>query len=111
MWFGQVKIESSELKWQYMRASGAGGQGVNTADSAVSKLFYEDDIRLQHLTLPNRYQNDQRFVLPISLLGLPSKVKNKEVRCVCMSGHSRNLDIYAGDESIQGVLLTVPLKK
>ena len=31
-----------------MRASGAGGQGVNTADSAVSKLFYEDDIGFQH---------------------------------------------------------------
>ena len=54
LWFDQVKIESSELKWQFMRASGAGGQGVNTADSAVSKLFYEDDIGLQHLTLPNR---------------------------------------------------------
>ena len=47
MWFGQVKIESSELKWQYMRASGAGGQGVNTADSAVSQLVYEDDIGSQ----------------------------------------------------------------
>ena len=31
----QVKLDSSDLKWQYMRASGAGGQGVNTADSAV----------------------------------------------------------------------------
>ena len=50
LWFDQVKIESSELKWQYMRASGAGGQGVNTADSAVSQLFYEDDIGSQHLT-------------------------------------------------------------
>ena len=48
LWFGQVKIESSELKWQYMRASGAGGQGVNTADSAVSQLFNEDDIGSQH---------------------------------------------------------------
>ena len=43
-----MKIESSELKWQYMRASGAGGQGVNTADSAVSQLFNEDDIGSQH---------------------------------------------------------------
>ena len=48
LWFDQVKIESSELKWQYMRASGAGGQGVNTADSAVSQIFYEDGIGLQH---------------------------------------------------------------
>ena len=48
LWFDQVKIESSELKWQYMRASGAGGQGVNTADSAVSQLFNEDDIGSQH---------------------------------------------------------------
>jgi len=31
----QVKLDSRDLKWQYMRASGAGGQGVNTADSAV----------------------------------------------------------------------------
>ena len=53
------------------------------------------------------YHFAQRFVLLISLLALQSKVKNKEVRCECLSGHSRNLDIYAGDESIQGVLLTV----
>ena len=31
----EVKLDSRDLKWQYMRASGAGGQGVNTADSAV----------------------------------------------------------------------------
>jgi len=31
----QVKLDNSDLKWQYMRASGAGGQGVNTTDSAV----------------------------------------------------------------------------
>ena len=32
-----IKVEVSErdLKWEFMRASGAGGQGVNTADSAV----------------------------------------------------------------------------
>ena len=33
-----MKLDSRDLKWQYMRASGAGGQGVNTADSAVSGL-------------------------------------------------------------------------
>lgn len=35
----EVKVELAMgdpcLKWEYMRASGAGGQGVNTTDSAV----------------------------------------------------------------------------
>jgi len=30
-----VNISDRDLKWDFMRASGAGGQGVNTADSAV----------------------------------------------------------------------------
>ena len=30
-----VKLQDRDLKWEFMRASGAGGQGVNTADSAV----------------------------------------------------------------------------
>ena len=31
----KIALDAPFLKWQYMRASGAGGQGVNTADSAV----------------------------------------------------------------------------
>ena len=31
----RVEVSERDLKWEYMRASGAGGQGVNTADSAV----------------------------------------------------------------------------
>ena len=30
-----IALDAPFLKWQYMRSSGAGGQGVNTADSAV----------------------------------------------------------------------------
>ena len=31
----RVEVRDRDLKWEFMRASGAGGQGVNTADSAV----------------------------------------------------------------------------
>ena len=31
----RVEVGERDLKWEFMRASGAGGQGVNTADSAV----------------------------------------------------------------------------
>ena len=30
-----VQLSERDLKWEFMRASGAGGQGVNTTDSAV----------------------------------------------------------------------------
>jgi len=30
-----IVLSEKDLKWEFMRASGAGGQGVNTADSAV----------------------------------------------------------------------------
>jgi len=31
----KVNLKESDLKWEFMRAGGAGGQGVNTTDSAV----------------------------------------------------------------------------
>ena len=31
----RVEVRERDLKWEFMRASGAGGQGVNTADSSV----------------------------------------------------------------------------
>ncbi len=35
---GGVVVEASELVWRFSRASGPGGQGVNTADSRVELL-------------------------------------------------------------------------
>ena len=32
-------IPSRELQWRFSRASGAGGQGVNTTDSRVELIF------------------------------------------------------------------------
>ncbi len=36
---GSVVIPESELAWRFSRASGPGGQGVNTTDSRVELLF------------------------------------------------------------------------
>ena len=35
----RLVIPSNELKWRFSRASGAGGQGVNTTDSRVELVF------------------------------------------------------------------------
>ncbi|MCA1673173.1 MAG: aminoacyl-tRNA hydrolase [Actinobacteria bacterium] len=36
---GSVSIPEAELKWRFSRASGPGGQGVNTTDSRVELIF------------------------------------------------------------------------
>ena len=36
---GSVSIPEAELGWRFSRASGPGGQGVNTADSRVELVF------------------------------------------------------------------------
>jgi ribosome-associated protein len=36
---GSVSIPEAELRWRFSRASGPGGQGVNTADSRVELIF------------------------------------------------------------------------
>jgi ribosome-associated protein len=36
---GSVVIPETELSWRFSRASGPGGQGVNTTDSRVELLF------------------------------------------------------------------------
>ncbi len=36
---GSVRIPASELAWRFSRASGPGGQGVNTTDSRVQLTF------------------------------------------------------------------------
>jgi ribosome-associated protein len=36
---GSVSIPEGELRWRFSRASGPGGQGVNTTDSRVELVF------------------------------------------------------------------------
>ncbi|HEX2290629.1 MAG TPA: peptide chain release factor-like protein, partial [Pseudonocardiaceae bacterium] len=36
---GSVLIPAAELQWRFSRASGPGGQGVNTTDSRVELSF------------------------------------------------------------------------
>ena len=36
---GSVIIPAAEVSWRFSRASGPGGQGVNTTDSRVELLF------------------------------------------------------------------------
>ncbi|MGH3930062.1 MAG: alternative ribosome rescue aminoacyl-tRNA hydrolase ArfB [Pseudonocardiaceae bacterium] len=36
---GSVSIPEAELRWRFSRASGPGGQGVNTTDSRVELVF------------------------------------------------------------------------
>jgi ribosome-associated protein len=36
---GSVSVPETELRWRFSRASGPGGQGVNTTDSRVELIF------------------------------------------------------------------------
>jgi ribosome-associated protein len=36
---GSVSIPEAELRWRFSRASGPGGQGVNTTDSRIELIF------------------------------------------------------------------------
>merc|ERR1712058_120239 len=55
-----VNISDRDLKWEYMRAGGAGGQGVNTADSAVRLTHLPTSIVVESQEERAQAQNKKR---------------------------------------------------
>ena len=55
-----VRISDKDLKWEYMRASGAGGQGVNTADSAVRLTHIPTNTAVESQEERSQAQNKKR---------------------------------------------------
>merc|ERR1712083_857359 len=68
-----IIINEKDLKWDFMRASGAGGQGVNTADSAVRLTHVPTNTVVESQEERAQAQNKQR-----ALQKLKSKLYQEE---------------------------------
>eukprot|EP00092_Neocalanus_flemingeri_P016781 GFUD01018150.1.p1 GENE.GFUD01018150.1~~GFUD01018150.1.p1 ORF type:complete len:386 (+),score=116.97 GFUD01018150.1:68-1225(+) len=55
-----IEISEKDLKWEFMRAGGAGGQGVNTADSAVRLTHLPTNTAVESQEERAQAQNKQR---------------------------------------------------
>ena len=55
-----LELSERELKWEFMRASGAGGQGVNTADSAVRLTHLPSNTAVESQEERSQAQNKKR---------------------------------------------------
>jgi ribosome-associated protein len=81
---GSVAIPEAELRWRFSRASGPGGQGVNTTDSRVELIF--DVAASTALTSTQRDRILQRLggrlvdgVLTVVAAEHRSQLRNREV--------------------------------
>jgi ribosome-associated protein len=79
---GSVSIPETELGWRFSRASGPGGQGVNTADSRVELMF--DVAASTAFTAPQRARVLERLggrlndgVLTITAAEYRSQLRNR----------------------------------
>jgi len=64
----KIDINERDLKWEFMRASGAGGQGVNTADSAVRLTHLPTNIVVESQEERAQYQNKKRALKKLKTL-------------------------------------------
>ena len=95
----RVEVSERDLKWEYMRASGAGGQGVNTADSAVrlthlpsSTVVESQEERaqaqnkkralkkLQNILYQAQWEKDQKKVASSRKLQVGNMNRNEKIR-------------------------------
>lgn len=63
-----IVINEKDLKWEFMRASGAGGQGVNTADSAVRLTHIPTNTVVESQEERAQQQNKNRALLKLKKL-------------------------------------------
>ena len=94
-----VNISDRDLKWDFMRASGAGGQGVNTADSAVRLTHLPTNIvvesqeeraqaqnkkralkKLQNILYQQQWESEQKKVSSSRKLQIGNMNRNEKIR-------------------------------
>merc|ERR1712142_787954 len=63
-----IVINEKDLKWEFMRASGAGGQGVNTADSAVRLTHIPTNMVVESQEERAQAQNKKRALKKLKTL-------------------------------------------
>jgi len=63
-----IVLNEKDLKWEFMRASGAGGQGVNTADSAVRLTHIPTNMVVESQEERAQAQNKKRALKKLKTL-------------------------------------------
>jgi len=63
-----IEINEKDLKWEFMRSSGAGGQGVNTADSAVRLTHLPTNLVVESQEERAQHQNKKRALKKLKTL-------------------------------------------
>jgi len=101
-----VNISDRDLKWDFMRASGAGGQGVNTADSAVRLTHLPTNIvvesqeeraqaqnkkralkKLQNILYQQQWESEQKKVSSSRKLQIGNMNRNEKIRTYNFNRH------------------------
>merc|ERR1719153_996471 len=63
-----ININEKDLKWEFMRSSGAGGQGVNTADSAVRLTHLPTNLVVESQEERAQHRNKKRALKKLKTL-------------------------------------------
>jgi len=102
----RVEVSERDLKWEYMRASGAGGQGVNTADSAVRLTHLPSNTvvesqeeraqaqnkkralrKLENILYQAQWEKDQKKVASSRKLQVGNMNRNEKIRTYNFNRH------------------------